>query len=130
MERIFYYGTSLENLSLDNSFKSRYKVPIIFLSSKVTLSENFAKECKVKIGKGFLYKIKVKGNPIIENYNGVTYSADFRNRVFDFIKSGQSYLILNNCNDRPNEKFNFENIDIAIIADFNLIKEIELVKII
>lgn len=125
----FYYGTSLENLSLDNSFVSRYKVPIIFLSSNIALAEHFAKHCKEKNGKGFLFKMTIDKMSAIENYNGVTYSADFRNKVYDFIKSGKDYLVLKNCNDRPNDFYNMELADIAIVADFNMIKDIKLIKV-
>lgn len=128
MESVFYYGTNLKNLQLDNSFVSRYKVPVVFLSSNILLAENFAIEQRKIRGKGFLYKIKVIGKPRIEFYNAVTYSAHFRNKIFSIIKTGQEYVILKNCHDRPNETYLFENADIAVLSDFEKVKSIELLK--
>ena len=55
MESVFYYGTNLKNLQLDNSFVSRYKVPVVFLSSNILLAENFAIEQRKIRGKGFFF---------------------------------------------------------------------------
>ena len=124
----FYYGTSLEKLVFDASFYSRYKVPIIFLSSTLKLAENFALFAKSKTGKGFVHEIEVSGNPIIHNFNNTTFSGDFRNGVYKFIKGTDDFVLLKNCNDRPNDFYNFELADIAMIADFNLIKTVKLLQ--
>ena len=125
-----YHGTDHPQLEINEWILSRYGITSFFVTPDRELAERYARHAKLRRGKGFLYQLEAEPCYRLDWRNRTSFSAGFRNMVFNHARAGHHDAILvENVIDFPDsEQASFLPTSVAVIYDVPLISNLELIK--
>ena len=125
-----YHGTDNPQLEINEWIPSRYGITSFFATPDRELAERYARHARLRRGKGFLYQLEARPTYRLDWRNRTSYSAGFRNMVFNHARAGtHGAILVENVIDYPDsEQVTFLPTSVVVIYDVSLISHLNLIK--